>query len=121
MARPFAAPPSAKAFAGMSSVVTKLVAMRKMLMMTAAVARSQRVLRIRSSRSFPLMSGITATPVSKPESPRASFGKRMRQTPSIPKTLGCCAKRALFHCEITSGRWMIASIATPVTTAFRTR
>ena len=54
---------------------------------------------MRISKFSPPMSGITATPVSKPERPRASFGKRRRETPIIPKTLGCCVNTACFQLE----------------------
>ena len=54
MARPLAGPPSRNIFAGMSSVVTKLVAIRKTLMMSAAVASSLRVLRMRAAWFSPL-------------------------------------------------------------------
>jgi hypothetical protein len=68
----------------MSTVVAKLLVIRKPLMIRAAVVSSLRVLRIRPrGRSWvswgsPRTRGITATPVSNPDRPRASFGKTIR-------------------------------------------
>ena len=68
-----------------SIVVTMLEPSSMHDMMIAAVASSFRVLRMRpagrcgSSSGSPFTSGITATPVSKPLSPSASFGKKSRQ------------------------------------------
>ena len=63
-------------------MVTMLLVIRKTLMISAAVVSSLRVLRIRPvglgsacRPGRPCTSGITATPVSKPDSPSASFGK----------------------------------------------
>ena len=56
-----------------------LVASRKTLMMNAAVANRRRALRMRARRPSHLMSGITATPVSKPERPSASRGKKQER------------------------------------------
>ena len=76
----------------------KLLATSMPLIMSAATMSSFFVLRMRprgfSSVSFasPLTSGITATPVSNPESPNASFGKTKSPTNMIivqlPPTLG---------------------------------
>ena len=52
-----------------------LVSIRKTLMMIPAVRRSLRVFVMRDWRSMPSINGITVTPVSKPERPRANFGK----------------------------------------------
>lgn len=69
----------------MSTVVTKLVAKRYPLMITAAAAvRSLRVLRIRDARRSSgvspcvATSGIIDTPVSKPDKPRTSNGNAKR-------------------------------------------
>jgi hypothetical protein len=73
--------------------VIKLVVTRKKLMITAAVVSSLRVLRTRpagcsgSSPASPRTRGITVTPVSKPEMPRASRGNTRRATPTIAKGL----------------------------------
>ena len=88
-ARPLADPPVLNSSAGISSVVTKLVVTRKTLMITAAVVSSRRVPAIRPagacsvSVSWPRTSGMTATPVSKPDRPSASFGNTTRATPII--------------------------------------
>ena len=56
------------------------------LMMSAAVSSSFFVLRIRPGRpsALPLTSGMTATPVSKPDSPRASLGKSSAAITNAP-------------------------------------
>src|SRR5256885_9116230 len=54
-------------------------------MISAAVSSSFFVLRIRSPR----MSGITATPVSNPDSPSASLGNMITDTASMSQTLPC--------------------------------
>ena len=70
-------------------VVIRLLPRRNTLITSAAVISSLRVLRIRaagrtgSSPGAPFTSGITATPVSKPERPRASLGKRRNESPII--------------------------------------
>ena len=56
--------------------------MRNALMITAAVESSLRVLRMRCASSSPSIRGMTATPVSKPESPRARPGKRISAIPN---------------------------------------
>jgi hypothetical protein len=67
----------------------RLLPRRKTLMMSAAVISSLRVLRMRpagragSSPSAPRTSGMTATPVSNPERPRASLGKRRSESPMM--------------------------------------
>ena len=59
-------------------------------MMSAAVVSSLRALRMRPSGfsavsvGSPLTSGMTTTPVSKPDSPRASAGKTSSDAPMIP-------------------------------------
>ena len=68
-------------------------------MMSAAVRSSFRVFAIRdrrmpsSSLPSPLMSGITATPVSNPDSPSASFGKSTSARTIIMRGWDCCANR----------------------------
>ena len=69
-------------------------------MISAAEVRSFWVLRIRPagfagvSSGSPFTSGITATPVSKPESPSASRGKTSRATATIMIGLPCWVKSA---------------------------
>ncbi len=81
-----------------------LVTTRKQLMMTAAVVSSFRAPRMRPASSEsepiapgpPLIWGITATPVSKPERPRASLGKTSRAMPiaSVKPRRNTAASRA---------------------------
>ena len=84
------------ASAGISIVVTMLLATSITLMMSAAAVSSFRVLRMRPrgrvsvSPASPLTSGITATPVSKPERPSASFGNSSIAT-SRASPAGCRA------------------------------
>lgn len=92
-ARPLAGPPASKSCLGISTVVMKLVVIRNTLMISAAVVSSFLVSRIRPvgfasvSSGSPSTSGITATPVSKPDMPSASLGKISSETPIITKTL----------------------------------
>ena len=78
---------------GISNVVTKLVVIRKTLMITAAVVSSRRVPLIRPagfcsvSVSAPVTSGMTATPVSNPDRPSASLGNTSRATPIMTSGL----------------------------------
>ncbi len=93
-------------------VVTTLLRMSITLMMAAAPVSSFFVLRMRPagcsgvSVGSPLTSGITTTPVSKPERPSASFGNRKSATSTIiialPFTCGC-AKSASFQLPSTCG------------------
>ena len=83
-------------------------------MVRAAENKSLRVLRMRpwgragSSPFEPWTSGITDTPVSKPESPRARRGKRRRATPSIAQGLPWAVRSASFQRGSTSG-WISTS------------
>jgi hypothetical protein len=89
----------------MSSVVTMLERISMPLMMTAAVSRSLRVLATRPSGAPPVrglwarsvsppsISGMTETPVSKPLSPRASFGNTST-APAISRGKLPCASSA---------------------------
>jgi len=71
------------ASAGISTAVTKLLVSSIALMISAAVRSSFFVFRMRPagccgvSVGSPCTSGITATPVSNPDNPSASFGNRM--------------------------------------------
>ena len=71
----------------------KLDVIRNVLMITAAVSSSLRVPRMRPtgfssvSSASPFTCGITATPVSNPDRPRASLGKTSRAMPTISQGL----------------------------------
>jgi len=73
----------------MSSVVANELATRKTLIITAAHVSSFLVPRVRPlgrssvSAFSPRTCGITATPVSNPDSPRASCGKTINETATI--------------------------------------
>ena len=78
-------------------------------MITAAVRSIFFVLRMRPvgassvSVASPRTSGITATPVSNPDSPSASFGKRMTAIATIIIGSPCCSKSAIFQLANVSG------------------
>ena len=106
----------------------KLVATRKTLIVTAAVVSSRRVPRMRrsgrpgASDASPWICGMTATPVSNPERPSASFGKTSSASPTatsgLPPVAACSA---FVQCRTACG-WR-SSCTTPsiTTTAFSTR
>ena len=79
------------------------------LMISAAVASSLFVLRILPigfasvSPASPRTSGMTATPVSKPESPSASFGNRSRTKTTIIAGLPCEPATVAVQDENNSG------------------
>lgn len=87
--------PGWNASAGMSRVVTSEEPMSITLMMSAAVVRSLRALRIRPvgaswvSVGSPATSGMTTTPVSNPDRPSARAGKTSSAAPMIPKGAEC--------------------------------
>ena len=95
-----------------SSVVMKLVAIRKQLMIRAAVVSSFLVSRIRPagrssvSPSSPRTCGMTATPVSKPDRPRASFGNTIRAMPTMTIGSPCCWVSAVVQSPTNLG-WLI--------------
>ena len=68
-------------------------------MMSAAVRSSFLVLRMRPcgapsvSPGSPFTSGMTATPVSKPDRPERELGKEQSATTSIIHGLTCCAEQ----------------------------
>ena len=112
----------------MRNVVTIDDVMRNVLMMTAATVSSRLVPRMRpsgrglvSSEASPRTCGITATPVSKPDRPSASFGNTISAMPIITRGLLCCAVRPLHQSLATAGRSTTCQSATPTTTALRTR
>ena len=126
-ARPFACPPFWNSLWGIRSVVTRLDVMRNPLMISAALVSSRRVPRMRPagllgvSEGSPCTKGITATPVSKPDRPRASFGKTIRAIPIITKMFPCCWVSAAHQSVITTALLATCVNATATTTAFRTR
>ena len=74
----------------MTTLVRKLLAMSITLMINAAVIKSFLVFWMR----FGLwISGMTATPVSKPDNPSASFGNLMIEKPSM--TISPCVPHGL--------------------------
>ena len=112
---------------GISSTETVVLAMSSTLMIRAAVESSFLVFRIRPaglssvSSASPRTSGMTATPVSKPESPRASFGKRITAIAAIIAGLPCCSKSDARQFASTSGCRAISATHRNNTTAFSTR
>jgi hypothetical protein len=90
-------------------------------MMPAAVRSSFFVFRIRPSGfssvsvASPRTSGITATPVSKPDRPSASFGNRMMAIAPIITGSPWRANSAAFH-SITSCGWRRISCTLFITT-----
>ena len=64
----------------------------------AADAAGRALLGVRRHR--PVTCGITATPVSKPDRPSASFGKTRRAIPTMMAGLPCCAVSAA-HQSVT--------------------
>jgi hypothetical protein len=92
------------------SVVTTLLVTSRTLMIIAAAISSFFVLRIRPPRCLcvspgsPSMSGITATPVSKPERPSARRGKRSIATRIIDAGFPYSAVAAPDHAEKVEGR-----------------
>ena len=116
----------------MSSVVTKLESSSITLMIAAAVSSSFRVLATRPfgapcflgscprSASPPSISGITVTPVSKPERPRASFGKT-RSAPATTSVKSPFAARAERQSPRSVGCVITSQAPRPRTTRFRAR
>ena len=80
-----------------------LLVIRKTLMMTAAVRQQPTGTRDPARRMLgvvigvPLMCGMTATPVSKPDRPRASLGKTSRATATTMIGLPCWVVSAVFQ------------------------
>ena len=93
--------PRANASGGISSVVDDAAAdqqhahdERRRAQQLLGVADAARPDAPRCRPASPLTSGITATPVSKPERPSASFGKSSSANASIISGLPCCATSA---------------------------
>ena len=107
--------------------MVKLDVMRKTLMMIAAVVSRRWAPRMRpagyagSSSGLPLICGMTATPVSKPERPRASFGKTSRATPTIISGLPFCRNSIPHQSEIAVGWWNTSTMEVPTTMTFSAR
>ena len=86
---------------GISTVVTTLLTISSTLMISAAREAASsccgyaRVGRSSVSSGSPLTSGITATPVSNPDRPSASFGNTSSAAPIISIGLPCCASNAV--------------------------
>ena len=111
----------------MSRVVANELVTRNTLISRAAHVSSFLVPRIRpagrssvSVRS-PLTCGITATPVSKPESPRASCGKTIRATATIITGLPCAVVSAAPQSGTTEGWVAICQRETESTTTLSAR
>lgn len=96
-------------------------------MITAAVVSSLRVSRIRPvgfsyvSVGSPSTCGITATPVSKPDMPSASFGKTRSATPIIASGEECSAVIASVQSPILTGWLSTCQAETARTTTLRVR
>ena len=96
-------------------------------MIRAAVVRSLCAPRIRPagfasvSSGLPWICGMTATPVSKPESPRASLGKTSRAMPIITRGFPCCWLRAAHQSVTTWASLNTWARPTSTTTAFSSR
>ena len=90
------------------------------LMISAAVVSSLRVLRIRPvgsagvSPGSPLTSGITTTPVSKPDSPSASAGNTSSEAPMIASGEECASVTA--DGPVREGRGVREHVDEPVAT-----
>jgi hypothetical protein len=70
------------------------------------------------SVASPVTSGMTATPVSKPDKPSATFGNRITAIAAIIAGLLCCAKSVTRQFEMSSGCRAISSKARRRTTRF---
>ncbi len=105
----------------------KLLVMRKTLMMRAAVVSSFLAPRIRPagfssvSPESPSTCGMTATPVSKPDRPSASFGNTTRAMAIIMNGLPCSAVRASVQSVMTCGSLSTSHRPTATTTTFSAR
>ena len=111
----------------MSSVVTKLLVTRKTLIIAAAVASIRLVPRMRPvgaasvSPSSPCTCVITATPVSKPDMPRASLGKTSSDSATTINGSPCCVVIAVVQWVTTAGFATTCAIATAITTTLSAR
>ena len=97
-------------------------------MITAAVVSSRRVPRIRPGRlrppcppGRPVTCGITATPVSKPDRPSASFGKDQQRIATMSKGSPCSVVSAVVQSPTALGWVTTRHSASATTTAFSAR
>ena len=108
-------------------MVTKLLVIRKTLMISAAVVSSflapwmRPVGRSSVSPGSPSMCGITATPVSKPDRPSASLGKTSRASPTMTTGLPCWTVSAWDQSATSDGAVRTCHSPTPTTTTFSVR
>ncbi len=96
-------------------------------MITAAVASIRLVPRTRPvgrssvSPSSPCTCVITATPVSKPDMPRASLGKTSSDSATTMNGSPCCVVIAVVQWLTTTGFATTCAIETPITTTLSAR
>ena len=96
-------------------------------MISAAVVSSRRVPGMRPAGSCsvsvgaPRTCGITATPVSNPDRPSASFGNTSSATATIISGSACCAVSALVQSATTTGWPTTWASATATTTRLSAR
>jgi hypothetical protein len=107
--------------------VTKLEVSSSTAMIAAATDSSLRVPEIRRASRSPAVPspsatcGMTSTPVSNPDRPRASLGKATSATPITASALECSWVRA-DHQSVTSAEPVATCTrASPTTTAFSAR
>ena len=97
-------------------------------MITAATVSSRLVPRIRPRRSFLRVGvrhrctwGITATPVSNPDRPSASWGNTISATATIMTGSPCCSVSAAPQSGTSDGCVATCHRDTPMTTTLRSR
>ena len=111
----------------MSSVVTKLLVTRNTLMIAAAAASIRLAPRIRPaglasvSPGSPCTCVITATPVSKPDMPSASFGNTRTDSATIISGSPCCVVSAVDQSVTTLGSVTTCQSDTAITTTLSAR
>ncbi len=126
-ARPFASPPGWNCAAGISRVVTRLLVIRNALISSAAVVSSRLPLRMRPvgfssvSPLSPSISGMTTTPVSKPDRPSASFGNTSSAAPISASGEPKPTFSVPSHACTSSGWPRMTCAPLPITTALRHR
>ncbi len=108
-------------------MVVTLLVIRKTLMITAAVVSSRRAPRIRPSGrasescGSPRTLGMTATPVSKPDRPNASFGKTSTDSPTTSHGSPCPVVSAVVQSPTALGCVTTRHSESATTTAFSVR
>ena len=126
-ARPLAAPPGWNSGAGISRVVTIDEQTRKTLMVRAAVSSNflapamRPVGRFSVSPGLDRICGMTATPVSNPERPKANLGKTRSAMAIIIHGLLCSAVRLSHQWSTGAGFWIRETNAVAITTTFSAR